>query len=158
MQFVQQQVSALPDLHAWTSADGSRCAKCKVYLRNVADDTDIDNFFYDLPSSHKGRHPLIFPAPETNPLRIVDLVKVFKEAEFDYAKDAFVYSGEHGNLLSKALDILPDAFSSVVPVPQPDEAEGLEPTYFTVWIVADFATEDGVSLATEALEFLVSAE
>lgn len=101
MQFVQQQVSALPDLHAWTSADGSRCAKCKVYLRNVADDTDIDNFFYDLPSSHKGRHPLIFPAPETNPLRIVDLVKVFKEAEFDYAKDAFVYSGEHGNLLSK---------------------------------------------------------
>ncbi|BGP24642.1 killer toxin resistant protein [Rhodotorula toruloides] len=46
----------------------------EVYLRSLTDDIDASSFFADLPTTYKRRNPYIFPSPETNPLKIVNLV------------------------------------------------------------------------------------
>jgi UDP-glucose:glycoprotein glucosyltransferase len=46
----------------------------EVYLRSLTDDMDASSFFADLPTTYKRRNPFIFPSPETNPLKIVNLV------------------------------------------------------------------------------------
>ena len=51
----------------------------QTYLKHVTNGDDFDNYFYDLPTSYRGRSRFTFPNADTNPLVIVDLVEAFKE-------------------------------------------------------------------------------
>ncbi|GAA6009058.1 hypothetical protein JCM11491_005730 [Sporobolomyces phaffii] len=46
----------------------------QAYLGALTDEHDANNYFADLPSTYERRNPYIFASPETNPLKIVDLL------------------------------------------------------------------------------------
>ena len=53
----------------------------QLYIQTIADhDTDIGNYFYDLPGTYASRNTYIFPDEEKNPLRIIDVADIERVA------------------------------------------------------------------------------
>lgn len=65
----------------------------EIYLHSLADDMDAKAFFADLPTTHKRRNPYIFPSPESNPLKIVNLAEAYKGLPRGYTTSFYVEGG-----------------------------------------------------------------
>jgi UDP-glucose:glycoprotein glucosyltransferase len=66
----------------------------EIYLESITDNTDVDRFFYDLPTSHTRRNPYIFPSPEKNPLKIVNLVDAIEGVPASFLKSTYIEGSE----------------------------------------------------------------
>ncbi|KAH7098875.1 UDP-glucose:glycoprotein glucosyltransferase-domain-containing protein [Auriculariales sp. MPI-PUGE-AT-0066] len=67
----------------------------KIRADEVNDDTDFDNYWYDLPTSSKSRNQYIFPSAKTGPLKIVNLPEVFERTGF--SKSFAGFAAESGD-------------------------------------------------------------
>lgn len=65
-----------------------------IYIDSLTDDHDANRYFYDLPTTHARRNPYIFPSPETNPLKIVNLVDAAKSVQGSILRSTFIEGGE----------------------------------------------------------------
>lgn len=64
-----------------------------IYRDLLTDDVDVNRYFFDLPTTHARRNPHIFPSPETNPLKIVNLVDAAKGVHASMVKSTFIEGG-----------------------------------------------------------------
>ncbi|GJF00041.1 glycosyltransferase family 24 protein [Phanerochaete sordida] len=94
-----------------------------VFAGTLTDDDaeNVENYFYDLPSTAARRNRYIYPSDKTGGLRVVNLPELLGNARFPGGSDAFVYP--------------------------PGDAQ----LAFTTYVVADFDSEEGRALAKEVL-------
>lgn len=64
-----------------------------IYQDLLTNEVDVNRFFFDLPTTHARRNPHIFPSPETNPLKIVNLVDAVKGVHASMHKSTFIEGG-----------------------------------------------------------------
>ena len=64
-----------------------------IYLDEITNKDDVNRFFFNLPTTHKRRHPLVFPS-ETNLIKIVNLVEATNLVHIQFASNLFVEGGE----------------------------------------------------------------
>ncbi|KAK4698563.1 UDP-glucose:glycoprotein glucosyltransferase, partial [Phenoliferia sp. Uapishka_3] len=106
----------------------------EVYLDSLNEKSDVNNYFYDLEICFSRRNAYIFPVPEKNPLKIVNLVNATRELE---GLEEF-----HNSYIE-----------AVVPSDDLDAEEGV-PIVATIFVVADLESPYGRVLAKAALELL----
>ncbi|SCV74361.1 BQ2448_6793 [Microbotryum intermedium] len=110
----------------------------EVYFDKLTSQTDIANFFYDLPTTHKRRNRLVFTS-ETNPLKVVNLVEATRGVKREFVERtwieaaAVVLKGEKGSEVEVGVDL-----DQVV----------------SVHVVADLDSSEGRQLVTTALEYV----
>ncbi|BGP08072.1 killer toxin resistant protein [Rhodotorula toruloides] len=106
----------------------------EVYLRSLTDDMDASSFFADLPTTYKRRNPYIFPSPETNPLKIVNLVEALDGVHRGWLH-SFYIEGTSGLT---------------------NETTGLDiedpPAVATIYVITDLNDPAGADLAVAALK------
>ncbi|BGP48159.1 killer toxin resistant protein [Rhodotorula kratochvilovae] len=106
----------------------------ETYLHSLTDDMDAKLFFANLPTTHKRRNPYIFAAPESNPLKIVNLAQAFEGVNRSYVHTFYV-----------------EAASGVY-----NETTGFDvedpPAVATMFIVTDLDSRAGAQLAKAALQ------
>lgn len=97
----------------------------QVYVGEITERTHVANYFYDLPTAHSRRN-----AHTYGPLRLVNLPEAFEGSHFGF-RDLFYIEG--------------------APEGDVDDA----PPVVTMWLIADYTTEEGRELARHALDFVV---
>ncbi|GJN89390.1 hypothetical protein Rhopal_002370-T1 [Rhodotorula paludigena] len=106
----------------------------EIYLHSLTDDMDAKAFFADLPTTHKRRNPYIFPSPESNPLKVVNLAEAYKGLPRGYTTSFYV-EGESGKI---------------------NETTGFDiedpPAVASLMVVTDLNTKHGADLAKAALQ------
>ncbi|KAH7098401.1 UDP-glucose:glycoprotein glucosyltransferase-domain-containing protein, partial [Auriculariales sp. MPI-PUGE-AT-0066] len=86
---LQSEVGSMTEI--WTG----KVSSPQIRADEVNDDTDFDNYWYDLPTSSKSRNQYIFPSAKTGPLKIVNLPEVFERTGF--SKSFAGFSAESGD-------------------------------------------------------------
>ncbi|KDE08402.1 hypothetical protein MVLG_01438 [Microbotryum lychnidis-dioicae p1A1 Lamole] len=109
----------------------------EVYFEKLTSETDVDNFFYDLPTTHKRRNRFVFTS-ETNPLKVVNLVEVFEGVEREFVEGTWIEAApslkdEQGLELGEGVEL--------------DQVVSLH-------VVADLDSSDGRQLVHTALEYV----
>lgn len=71
-----------------------------IYLDELTSATDVNRHFYDLPTTHVRRNPLVFPTA-SNPIKIVNLAEVSKTVQPGSKRSIimeslFIEGGTHG--------------------------------------------------------------
>ncbi|KAL8279773.1 hypothetical protein RQP46_007868 [Phenoliferia psychrophenolica] len=110
----------------------------EVYQNHLLDEADANTYFYDLATTYGRRNAFIFPVPETNPLRVVNLVDLTAAgslADFKQFHDSYI--------------------EAVTPVEDDSDDEGV-PVVATIYVVTDLDTPHGRSLAKASLDLLES--
>uniref|UniRef100_A0A8H8CJL8 Glycosyltransferase family 24 protein n=1 Tax=Psilocybe cubensis TaxID=181762 RepID=A0A8H8CJL8_PSICU len=100
----------------------------KVYAGVLADDAEretMSNYFYDLPTTSKRRNKYIYPAAGSKSVHIVNLPEVFAKSRFRLSSSAYLYPPADAQSISESL-----------------------------YVVADFDTEDGLALVKDAVSSL----
>ena len=67
-----------------------------MYQDELSDNTNVNLYFYSLPTTYSRRSAYIFPVPETNPLKVVnlvDLTAVGTKADFKQFHDSYIEAG-----------------------------------------------------------------
>ncbi|CAO1622126.1 unnamed protein product [Jaminaea pallidilutea] len=107
-----------------------------IYYGDMTDDEDVSTYFYDLPSSLASRSELVFPRLDANGVaqgpksQAVDLAQTISETSADDAVfSSFLYPSDGATDLVNA----------------------------TMWLIADFDSEGGLSLARAAVSALRSS-
>lgn len=65
-----------------------------IYLEKLKSSQDVNRYFFDLPTTHSRRNPYTFPSPETNPLKIINLVDAGKLVSDVVMQRLFIEGGE----------------------------------------------------------------
>ncbi|EJD40203.1 hypothetical protein AURDEDRAFT_70440 [Auricularia subglabra TFB-10046 SS5] len=118
-------------------------AKVRTFLRKdeLAEDVDIENFFYDLPTSSASRNEHIFPSSKSgNALRVANLPDLF--GRFSLGTTFEGVAPESAGPF-QYLQLLSNANLGYAAV---------DALLVTLWIVADFDTPEGLAFAKEALK------
>ncbi|PPQ88795.1 hypothetical protein CVT25_010481 [Psilocybe cyanescens] len=100
----------------------------KVYSGSLADDEEretMGNYFYDLPTTSKRRNKYIYPSTGSKSIHIANLPEIFSKTRFRLSPSAYLYP--------------------------PAEAESI---FESLFVVADFDTEDALGLVKEAISSL----
>lgn len=64
-----------------------------IYTDEIKNSDDVNRYFFDLPTTHKRRHPLVFPS-ETNEIKIVNLIDATRLLQPQFARAMFIEGGE----------------------------------------------------------------
>ncbi|SCZ98554.1 BZ3500_MvSof-1268-A1-R1_Chr3-1g05461 [Microbotryum saponariae] len=109
----------------------------EVYFGKLTSETDVENFFYDLPTTHKRRNRFVFTS-EANPLKVVNLVEVLEGVERGFVEGTWIEAApsledEQGSELGEGLEL--------------DQVVSLH-------VVADLDSSDGRQLVHTALEYV----
>ncbi|BGP32069.1 killer toxin resistant protein [Rhodotorula toruloides] len=106
----------------------------EVYLRSLTDDMDASSFFADLPATYKRRNPYIFPSPETNPLKIVNLVEALDGVHRGWIHSFYIEGTSGLTNQTTGLDIEDP------------------PAVATIYVITDLNDPVGADLAVAALK------
>jgi UDP-glucose:glycoprotein glucosyltransferase len=129
-----------------------------IYRDLLKDDADVNRYFFDLPTTHARRNPHVFPSPDTNPLKIVNLVDAAKGVHASMFKSTYIEGGE---LVSEreALRRRADILSELVSPEQLEDPEAeAPPALATLFIVADIDSPEGRDLVKSALQLVVRVQ
>jgi hypothetical protein len=64
-----------------------------IYTDDIQNSDDVNRYFFDLPTTQKRRHPLVFPS-DTNEIEIVNLVEATRLLPSQLSRGLFIEGGQ----------------------------------------------------------------